>query len=131
MTRQPFLSSETTASDMRAARLPESNSSSEMSQLQVNARNVLISHFRSLGFLQPAAWEPLRRELENLGGVQVRQRSLQTLPRLQRVCLGRRVNFTEVSCHSWPGHELPDAFIQGAIKQQIWAGAIDAPLTVK
>jgi hypothetical protein len=34
MTRQPCLSSSTTASDVRAARLPESNSSSETSQLR-------------------------------------------------------------------------------------------------
>jgi hypothetical protein len=39
MTRQPCLSSETTASDMRVARLPESNNSSEMSQLKSTLEN--------------------------------------------------------------------------------------------
>jgi hypothetical protein len=41
------------------------------------------------------------------------------------------MNLIEVSCNSWLRQELPNAFIQCAIEQQIWAGAIDAPLTVK
>ena len=41
------------------------------------------------------------------------------------------MHLIEVSHGTGLGHELPDALIQGAVEQQVWAGAIDAPLTVK
>ena len=56
MTRQPCLSSGTTASDMRAARLPESNNSSEMSQLKSTLE------MRFLATLAPSVFCSRRRE---------------------------------------------------------------------